>query len=318
MELKYLSLSDEVSKAKFDKKGGEDSGISDQASTSSKIIKSDSLRLVNKTDKDIEFKSNKDTIDLFTKPIHISRFMIYEVRANDSNLSSKSLYVPPIRYEIRNPYPDEITEICHWRHKELGFRAHLDYLRSLYNCYPSGWIVAIDKKGEIIGTIFAMNMNEDQAFGGLFAVKKAYRCQGIGGQLWKVRLNYIGNRNLGINALESRIAPNEKLGMKVAFRMSRYYGRLTIRVINSFKLKFRAPVSNNYTFRKLSNIQESLPTSMNQKELLQSIIEYDTQINTIPRAQFLEEAINHFEHTITIACIEETIMAIDKDNDIIK
>ncbi|CAK9303341.1 unnamed protein product [Gordionus sp. m RMFG-2023] len=137
----------------------------------------------------------------------------------------------PVKFEIRNAYQPEILSLCHWRHDEFGYRAHWDYLMDLYNCYPSGWIVAIDEKGSIIGSIFGMNISDKLAFGGVFAVKKPYRCQGIGGQLWKVRLNHIGARNFCVNAVASRVEPNQRLGMKVGFRLARYYGLVNSRII---------------------------------------------------------------------------------------
>ncbi|CAK9295561.1 unnamed protein product [Gordionus sp. m RMFG-2023] len=318
MEFKCVTINAQALIEKFNEKRGVDSGISDQTSISSSnlSVKSDSFYTIDKNDANRDLASIKDTVHSIVKPIN-SMFLMYKVVdkfINSAPALNKNLSLK-VKFEIRNPYSNEIRNIYDWRKEEFGYRTHWDYFMSLYNCYPSGWIVAVDEKGKILGTIFAMNMNDNQAFGGLFAVKKSYRCHGIGGQLWKVRLNHIGNRNFGINALESRIGPNEKLGMKLAFRMSTYYGRLTTRVINAFKLKF-SPKSDGYTFRKLSSMQENPQiTQVNRKSLLRLLVDYDTQINTLPRSQFLEEAISHYEHTVTIVCTEDVTL-IKNDNQI--
>ncbi|CAK9303781.1 unnamed protein product [Gordionus sp. m RMFG-2023] len=329
MEFKSESTNSKKLDAKSTEKRWEDSGISHHTShysSSNLSVKSDSLIAVVTNDnknKDLICNKNMNQQSL-TIPICISRFVIYPIGDNVTNSASITIKKlnAPIRYEIRNLYINEIVELYNWSVEEFGYRAHCDYVKSLYNCYPSGWTVAVNEKGKIIGTISGVNMNDDQAFGILFAVKKCYRCHGIGAHLWKVGLNHFGNRNLGVNAVESEIAPNEKLGMKLAFRMSRYSGKLTLRVMNSLKLKFifQAPISNNFIFTKLSNIQESSQASKwNQKVLLHSLVEYDAQINKISRAQFLEEAVNHFENTVTIICTEETIIANDEDqNDMIE
>ncbi|CAK9303721.1 unnamed protein product [Gordionus sp. m RMFG-2023] len=316
MEFKCINKNAQNLYEKFNEKKGEDSGISDQTSGSScnfSVI-SDTLSTIDK-DSNRDSACIKDTIHSIAKPID-SKILMYKVvdKLVDSTLAANKSSNLQMKFEIRNPYPNEIRKIYDWRKEEFGHRTHWDYFMSLYNCYPSGWIVAVDEKGKILGSIFAMNMNDDQAFGGIFAVKKSYRCHGIGGQLWKVRLNHIGNRNFGINAVESRIVPNEKLGMKLAFRMSKYYGRLTSSVINAFKLKF-IHKSDDYTFNKLSNIQQI--SQGNDKSLMRLLIDYDTQINTVSRSQFIEEAVSHYEHTITIVCTED-ITIIKNDNKIEK
>ncbi|CAK9303706.1 unnamed protein product [Gordionus sp. m RMFG-2023] len=304
MEFKCIAINAQTLSDKFNEKRGEDSGISDHTSISSSNIslESDSLTANDTINDNKGLVYAEDNIQPPIKPKK-SRFSIHRVvekLINPPTPTVENCLNLSIKFEIRNPYPSEISEICNWRHEEFGYRAHQDYLMSLYNCYPSGWIVAVGEKGKIIGTIFGMNMNEHQAFGGLFAVKKPYRCKGIGGKLWKIRVNYIGNRNLGVNAVESRIVPNEKLGMKLAFRMSRFYGRITARIMNSFRVKLSLQDNSNYTYTKMSYDEVEL-----QKGLLHSLIEYDTQINTISREQFIEESINHFEHTVTIVCTED-------------
>ncbi|CAK9303765.1 unnamed protein product [Gordionus sp. m RMFG-2023] len=306
MEFKCVTINAQALIEEFNKKKEQDSGICDQTSfySSSFSTKSDSLSTIDKKDDNRDLVEIKDTIQSIVKPIN-SIFMMCKVveKFIDSTPALKKNLSLQVKFEIRNAYPNEIEKIYNWRKEEFGYRTHWDYFMSLYNCYPSGWIIAVDEKSKLLGTIFAINMNNDQAFGGLFAVKKSYRCHGIGGQLWKVRLNHIGSRNFGINAFESRIIPNEKLGMKLAFRLSTYYGRLTSRVIDAFKLKFDIPKSDGYIYSKLSNTHPKT-TQRNQKSLLRLIIEYDMQINTTSRSQFLEDAINHYEHTVTIVCTE--------------
>ncbi|CAK9294682.1 unnamed protein product [Gordionus sp. m RMFG-2023] len=303
MEFKCAIINAQTLSDEFNGKRVEDSGISDHASISSSnfSLKSDSFGANDmiKQKKDLA-RIEDDTIRPSTKQIYV-KLSIYKVVEKFINLTpiAKICLRFPNNIEIRNPSPGEITEICNWRHEEFGYRPHRDYLMSLYNCYPSGWIVAVGKRGKIIGTIFMMNINDKQAFGGLFAVKKRYRCKGIGGQLWKIRANHIGNRNLGVNAVESRIVPNEKLGMKLAFRMSRYYGRITGTILNSLRAKLLLQSNPKYTYTKMSYEEAEL-----LKGLLDSIIEYDTLINTISRSKFLQESIYYFDQTVTIVCTQ--------------
>ncbi|CAK9303396.1 unnamed protein product [Gordionus sp. m RMFG-2023] len=310
MEFKYETITVQTLNDKFNENRGADSGISDHASICSSYFSAmdyfeDEKKEMARIENTVGSSSPNPTNSRFTIHRVVEKFM-------DQTPAVKICLSLPIRFEIRNPHPSEIREICKWSYEEFGYRPHRDYLMSLYNCYPSGWVVAVNKKGKIIGTIFGINMNDDQAFGGVFAVKKRYRCKGVGGQLWQIRLNHIGNRNLGVNAVESRIVPNEKLGMKLAFRMSKYYGRITGKILNSFRAKLSLQANSNYMFTKMSNEENEL-----QNWLLHSLIKYDTQINTISRPGFLEDSI-YFEHAETIVCTENitTTQKYDKNQNI--
>ncbi|CAK9298232.1 unnamed protein product [Gordionus sp. m RMFG-2023] len=207
----------------------------------------------------------------------------------------------------RNARPDEIVPICHWRAQEFGYGSHWDYLSTLYKCYPDGWFVAVDPNGQIIGNIFAMNLDDDVAFGGLFSVKKPYRCKGVGGNLWEKRKLFVGHRNLGVNAVESRIEPNKRVGMLVAFKIARYRAIMRAgtldKIVSSILLHDSDnPILANVTLSIRRPHQNQFDPLNNS--LFNMINNYDSKINKVSRTAFITSLIES-QGTSTIVATEQ-------------
>ncbi|CAK9303703.1 unnamed protein product [Gordionus sp. m RMFG-2023] len=96
----------------------------------------------------------------------------------------------------------------HWK---LDYKVHLNYLINIYK--PSLLIVVGDQNGNIIEKILGMNKNFDLEV--RFAVKRTYRCQDIDRQLERTHLYHTGDRNLVVSDVVSKLAPDEKLEMKM-------------------------------------------------------------------------------------------------------
>ncbi|CAK9298581.1 unnamed protein product [Gordionus sp. m RMFG-2023] len=221
------------------------------------------------------------------------------------NFPNSHLITQPysFKHEIRTVKSEEIGSINRWRKEEFGYRAHESYMQYIHEMDPSGWFVAVDTDNNIIGNIFGMNLNEDLAFGGLYAVKKPYRCHGIGGKLWNTRLLHIGNRNMGIDSVHTRVEANKKAGMKVSFRLSRYYGRLTMESLTCFI----NAVNNGSDSKCQYIIINAAQPEPEMQSILDKLIYYDTEINKgCCRKLFLDKTILT-KDTITCVALEKNV-----------
>ncbi|CAK9298195.1 unnamed protein product [Gordionus sp. m RMFG-2023] len=209
-------------------------------------------------------------------------------------------------YEIRNARRDEIPQISEWRYKEFGYRAHIDYLLNVYDSDPEGWFVAVLSSGEVIGNVVGMILNDQVAFGGLYCVKKEYRCHGIGSELWKARMKHVQPRNLGLNSVDTRIQSNLKLGMKASFNIATYVGTVTPQKIENIKRIYsndssldQSKETNRFSILKLN--------SLTVKDYMDTLISYDTKIHSIERTQFLKAmTIGSKDTTVALALSKET------------
>ena len=114
-------------------------------------------------------------------------------------------------------------------------------------------------------------MSPTLAAGGFFIVKKNQRQQGIGKMLWDARLRYLGDVNIGIDAVESRIEPNKVKGfIHATFEMATFIGPVKKELI--------------YTDTNPSaNVSKYDPETD-----LTALIQYDAKHHQVERAVFLK------------------------------
>ncbi|CAK9298294.1 unnamed protein product [Gordionus sp. m RMFG-2023] len=204
-------------------------------------------------------------------------------------------------FSIRRARRDEIVSICEWRNAEIGYTVSPYYFLILYDAYPDGWFTAVDEDDKFIGNIFGMNLSDKVAFGGLFAVKEPYRCQGVGKALWETRLRHIDSRNLAINSVLSRVPSNLKKGMTVSFQSARYFTKLT----NSMIAKLVARVgekgaSKSRKGTRVVSMNRIMKEDHNRyKVLFKELTRYDASINVSDRSKFLTHLIESVKYTGT-------------------
>lgn len=129
-------------------------------------------------------------------------------------------------YTVEHMSRDDIAMAIEWARNE-GWNPGLNDANCFYLTDPRGFF-----KGTLDGKIIAMGSaviyDDHFAFCGLYMVANAYRGQGFGLALTKARLNYIGERNAGLDGVVSMLSKYERLGYKIAYNNARYGGTLLL------------------------------------------------------------------------------------------
>lgn len=123
-------------------------------------------------------------------------------------------------YQIDCMTQAEVNIAIDWAAKE-GWNPGLHDALCFYKTDPNGFFV-----GKLNGTIIAMGSaviyDERFAFCGFYIVDKAYRDKGYGLELTRARLNYIGDRNAGIDGVVNMLDKYARLGYQLAHNNARY------------------------------------------------------------------------------------------------
>ena len=140
---------------------------------------------------------------------------------------------------------------------------------AFYHADPNGFFIA-EVGGKLIGSISGVAYNDDFGFIGLFIIDPEYRGQWHGIQLGKVVLEYLGDRNVGLDGvLEKQIAYQNYFGFNYAHKNIRFEGNA-----KSKKLPTALPIAD-VDFNKL--------------------LEYDREIFLVPRTEFLRRWITQVD-----------------------
>jgi hypothetical protein len=95
--------------------------------------------------------------------------------------------------------------------------------------------------GVVVGRASALVYDDEFAFCGLYIVEKPYRGQGYGLALTKARLEYIGDRNAGLDGVVNMTDRYARLGYRPAHLSKRYVYKPTARAEHSAHV---APVAD--------------------------------------------------------------------------
>ncbi|MDD3574067.1 GNAT family N-acetyltransferase [Methanospirillum sp.] len=124
---------------------------------------------------------------------------------------------------IRNLKEDEIYVPIEWARLE-GWNPGLHDGACHYPVDPEGWFCA-EHEGEIIGVGVATNYDETFSFGGFYIVKKQYRHQGAGWEIFSAMLTHAGERNFGGDGVfEMQDKYTKAVGLQFAYRNIRWQG----------------------------------------------------------------------------------------------
>jgi RimJ/RimL family protein N-acetyltransferase len=107
------------------------------------------------------------------------------------------------------------------RAAEIGWNPGLNDAACFYAIDPGGFLMGV-LDGRPIARVSMPIYDEQFAFCGLYIVDQAYRGQGYGLKLTKASLDYIGDRNAGLDSVEAMAAKYARLGYKRAHRSTRY------------------------------------------------------------------------------------------------
>ncbi|KTD45565.1 GNAT family acetyltransferase [Legionella rubrilucens] len=126
-------------------------------------------------------------------------------------------------YSVSRMTRDELQLAIQWATNE-GWNPGLHDAACFFEADPNGFFV-----GKLDGKIIAMGsavVYDDQfAFCGFYMVAPEYRGQGYGLELTRQRLDYVGNRNAGIDGVLNMLNKYERLGYQIAHQNARYQGQ---------------------------------------------------------------------------------------------
>ena len=129
-----------------------------------------------------------------------------------------------------------------------------------YHADPNGFLMA-EIEGNTVGCISAVAYNDNYGFIGFFLVDPKYRGQWHGIRLGKVALEYLGDRNVGLDGVLEKQVAYQNFGFNYAYKNIRFEGKA-----KSKKSLAALPIAN-VDFNKL--------------------LEYDRKIFLFPRTEFL-------------------------------
>lgn len=136
----------------------------------------------------------------------------------------------PIISEMTQEEVQDIT--LNWA-KQEGWNPGLSDAHSFYIQDPKGFFVA-RLNGEPIGCASAVIYDDSFAFFGLYIVKPEYRHRGFGMALTDHCLEYVGDRNCGLDGVVEMVDKYAELGFKLAHYNISYQGVIPVNTtINS-------------------------------------------------------------------------------------
>lgn len=118
---------------------------------------------------------------------------------------------------------DDLQLAIQWATNE-GWNPGLHDAECFYQADASGFFIG-KLDGKIIAMGSAVVYDEAFAFCGFYMVDPAYRGKGYGLELTRQRLQYIGDRNAGIDGVINMLSKYERLGYKMVHQNARYTGQ---------------------------------------------------------------------------------------------
>lgn len=102
-----------------------------------------------------------------------------------------------------------------------GWNPGLNDAIPFYACDKNGFFLA-DLNDEKIGCISAVAYNPSFGFIGLYIIKPEFRHQGYGIQLWQTAMDYLSQRNIGLDGVIEQQSNYKKSGFKLYYRNIRF------------------------------------------------------------------------------------------------
>ncbi len=124
--------------------------------------------------------------------------------------------------EVRRMKRQEMDLAVEWAAQE-GWNPGLGDAESFFQTDPHGFFMATLEQ-QPVGCISAVAYDYLFGFIGFFIVKPQFRGHRIGVELGKAALEYLGNRNIGVDGVEGKIKNYETFGFRLAYHNIRYEG----------------------------------------------------------------------------------------------
>ncbi|SFG22043.1 hypothetical protein SAMN05518865_109243 [Duganella sp. CF458] len=125
--------------------------------------------------------------------------------------------------QIRAMTLPELEMVLDWAAAE-GWNPGLQDAASFYAADPGGFLLGtID--GEPVASIFAVRYGAGFGFIGGYIVRREFRGQGYGMEIWRAGVARLAGRNVGLDGVPAQQANYARAGFKLAHRNARYEGR---------------------------------------------------------------------------------------------
>ncbi|MBI9076460.1 MAG: GNAT family N-acetyltransferase [Desulfatibacillum sp.] len=167
---------------------------------------------------------------------------------------------PPHSFEVRRMTREELDTAVLWAKKE-GWNPGVHDAECFYRTDPQGYFAGV-LDGQLVSSISAVSYGEGFGFIGFYIVKPEYRGQGFGLAVWKAAMEYLGDRNIGLDGVLAEEKTYEKSGFKTVYHNIRFEG-----VGGGFRPDSVEPLES-FSF--------------------DDILEYDSRFFPVPREAFLK------------------------------
>jgi hypothetical protein len=125
-------------------------------------------------------------------------------------------------YIISNMTIEDMDFAINWAAAE-GWNPGLSDRDIFFNTDPKGYFVG-KKNGEIAGVISAVAYDENYGFIGFYIVREQDRNTDLGVRLAMKAMNYLGNRNMGLDGVLERVDNYARIGFNYAYKNIRWEG----------------------------------------------------------------------------------------------
>lgn len=127
------------------------------------------------------------------------------------------------KYTIRTMSREDLDIAIEWAAAE-GWNPGLHDADCFYSADRNGFFIAY-LGDEPVAVISAVRYGESFGFLGFYIVKPEYRGNGYGIRIWDAGLEYLKDRNVGLDGVVARQNDYKKSGFRLAFRNIRYQSR---------------------------------------------------------------------------------------------
>lgn len=185
-------------------------------------------------------------------------------------------------FTIRPMQMSDLETAVGWAAQE-GWNPGLYDVASFYTTDPQGFLMG-ELNGEPIASISAVAYDDTFGFIGFYIVHPEFRGKGYGWQIWQKGMEYLGDRNIGLDGVLAQQANYRKSGFSLAYRNIRYQG------------SFSQSQTKSGDLRNVSQIP------------FQQLLEFDSRFFPVPRPRFLQAWIAQPASIALAKCDGDTIL----------
>lgn len=125
-------------------------------------------------------------------------------------------------FVVRTMSAGDVALAVEWAAQE-GWNPGLHDAECFRAADPDGFFIG-EWRGEPVACLSAVAYGEDFGFIGLYIVKPAFRGRGFGMRIWQHGMEYLRNRNVGLDGVVAQQANYRKSGFQLAYRNIRFQG----------------------------------------------------------------------------------------------